>query len=107
MQIRSPKKGEGVPRESIEKNCIGDLTGALIASPIEKVNAIAVSVLSNLYEKDIDFKLKWLKRTAALKGTWPRENSCGVLHNQFIRDGVESVLQKVYPWLMDSNEGVK
>ena len=159
MEIRSPKKSEGVPKESIEKNCIGDLADALkvyysgiehqkildcavlkgyfeapmtkqldilaevifellkersdkviealITSTVDKVNAIAVSVISILYEKDIDSKLKWLKNTAALKGTWPRETSCTALHNLFIRDGVESVLQKVYPWLMDSNEGVR
>lgn len=159
MELRNPKKSEGVPKESIEKNCIGDLTEALkasfphigereildcavsrgyfdapmtkqldilgdiifeliddrsdkviealVASPIEKVNAISVSVISVLYDKDIDSKLKWLKRTAALKGTWPREISCGALHNQFIHDGVESVLQMVNPWLMDPNEGVR
>jgi hypothetical protein len=32
MEIRNPKKSEGIPKESIEKNCIGALTEALKAS---------------------------------------------------------------------------
>jgi 3-methyladenine DNA glycosylase AlkC len=80
---------------------------ALIESPDEKVNAVAISMIVALYKNDTDSMLMWLKKTAALKGTWPREHSCVVLHNLFIRDGVQSVLKKVYPWLMDSDEGVR
>jgi hypothetical protein len=32
MEIRNPKKGEGVPRETVSNNCIGELTKALQSS---------------------------------------------------------------------------
>jgi hypothetical protein len=140
MEIRNPKKGEGVPRETVSNNCIGELTKALqgmfsgideqkvmdcamskgyfdapmtkqldilaavvfdvinersdrviralIESSDEKVNAVAVSVISALYKDDLDSALAWLKQTAALSGTWPREHSCVMLHHLFIREGV-------------------
>jgi 3-methyladenine DNA glycosylase AlkC len=159
MEIRNPKKGEGVPRETISNNCIGELTKAvqtnfsgidehkvldcaiskgyfdapmtkqldilaavvfevlnersdrviraLIESSDEKVNAVAVSVISALYKDDLDSSLAWLKQTAALSGTWPREHSCVMLHHLFIREGVKTVLPKVSSWLLDSHEGVR
>jgi 3-methyladenine DNA glycosylase AlkC len=159
MEIRNPKKGEGVPRETVSNNCIGELTKALhanfsgideqkildcaiskgyfdapmtkqldimaavvfdvlnersdrviralIESSDEKVNAVAVSVISALYRDDLDSSLAWLKQTAALSGTWPREHSCVMLHHLFIREGVKTVLRKVSSWLLDSHEGVR
>lgn len=159
MEIRERKKGEGVPRESVSNNCIGELTKALqanfsgidehkvmdcaiskgyfdapmtkqldllaevvlevtgdrsdniiralIESSDEKVNAVAVSVISAHYKDDLDSSLAWLKQTAALSGTWPREHSCVTLHHLFIREGVQSVLPKVSSWLLDPHEGVR
>ena len=159
MEIRNPKRGEGVPKETVERNCIGHLTmtlqssfsdvnvsgvmdvavskgyfeapmtkqlaildmviaevlgersdrviDALIASSDEKVNAVAIAMIVALYEQDLEAMLMGLKRTATLSKTWPREHSCVALHNLFIRYGVEPVLQKVCPWLMDPDEGVR
>lgn len=159
MEIRERKKGEGVPRESVSNNCIGELTKALqvissvidehkvmdcaiskgyfdapmtkqldllaevvlevtgdrsdniiralIESSDEKVNAVAVSVISALYKDVLDSSLTWLKQTAALSGTWPREHSCVMLHHLFIREGVKTVLPKVSSWLLDPHEGVR
>ena len=159
MEIRNPKKGEGVPRETVSNNCIGEMTKALqgtfseineqkvmdcaiskgyfdapmtkqldilaavvfevlgersdrviralIESSDEKVNAVAVSVITSLYKDDLDSALTWLKQTAALPGTWPREHSCVALHHLFIREGVKTLLPKVSPWLLDSHEGVR
>jgi hypothetical protein len=67
---------------------------ALIESSDEKVNAVAVSVISALYKEDIDSSLAWLKQTAALSGTWPREHSCVMLHHLFIREGVKTSITK-------------
>jgi 3-methyladenine DNA glycosylase AlkC len=159
MEIRNPKKGEGVPRETVSNNCIGELTKALqanfsgideqkvldcaiskgyfdapmtkqldilaavvfdvlnersdrvirvlIESSDEKVNAVAVSAISALYKDDLDSSLAWLKQTAALSGTWPREHSCVMLRHLIIREGVKSVLPKVSFWLLDPHEGVR
>lgn len=159
MEIRNPKKGEGVPRETVSNHCFGALTEALhgtfsgineqkimdcavskgyfeapmtkqldildavvfevlgersdsviralIESSDEKVNAVAIAVISVLYEKDLDSALMWLKQTASLPGTWPREHSCVTLHHLFIRHGVKNVLEKVSPWILDSHEGVR
>jgi 3-methyladenine DNA glycosylase AlkC len=159
MEIRNPKKGEGVPRETVSNNCIGELTKSLqanfsgideqkvmdcaiskgyfdapmtkqldilaavvfdvlnersdrvirvlIESSDEKVNAVAVSAISALYKDDLDSSLAWLKQTAALSGTWPREHSCVMLHHLIIREGVKSVLPKVSFWLLDPHEGVR
>jgi 3-methyladenine DNA glycosylase AlkC len=80
---------------------------ALIESSDEKVNAVAVSVISALYKDDLDSSLTWLKQTAALSGTWLREHSCVMLHHLFIREGVKIILPKISDWLLDSHEGVR
>jgi hypothetical protein len=38
MEIRNPKKGEGVPRETVSNNCIGELTKALQATSLGLMN---------------------------------------------------------------------
>jgi hypothetical protein len=119
MEIRNPKKGEGVPRETVSNNCIGELTKALqgifgideqkvmdcaiskgyfdapmtkqldilaavvfdvlgersdrviralIESSDEKVNAVAVSVISALYKDDLDSSWHGLNKPRLYQG---------------------------------------
>jgi 3-methyladenine DNA glycosylase AlkC len=80
---------------------------ALIASTNEKVHAVAGTAVFTAFAGDRDVQLSYLKKTAALPGTWPREQSNLLLHRLIIEAGFAIVFAEVRDWLYDDDEAVR
>ncbi len=84
-----------------------ELIESLAASEHEKVRGIAVACVDYSFKNSAGKKLKWLKKTGSLPGTWPRELAQGYLHMMAIENGVNDILPKVKPWLNSRDEAVR
>ncbi len=85
---------------------VDDLIKALSESEMERVRGVAPNVA--LYGSDtLSEKLRRLRFTASVTGTWPREMSCSMLHKIFVEKGVQHVLPAVIEWADNDNEGVR
>jgi 3-methyladenine DNA glycosylase AlkC len=83
------------------------LITALSKSPVEKIRALAAFVVPMVYSDDLPKQLEWLRFTAALEGTWPREASATILHHLIIQHGVAMVLPLVREWIKDEDPAVR
>jgi len=80
---------------------------ALSKSPVEKIRALAGFVVPLVYAADLPKQLEWLRFTATLEGTWPREATATILHNLVIQHGVATILPRVREWIKDANPAVR
>jgi 3-methyladenine DNA glycosylase AlkC len=83
------------------------LVKALPKSPVEKIRALAAFAVPLVFSADFKKQLEWLRFTAALEGTWPREASATILHNLVIQHGVAAVLPLVQEWIRDNDPAVR
>jgi len=83
------------------------LIAALSSATIDRIRGAAPVVVQHAFGSDLPVLLNWVKYTAQLDGTWPREMSTGILHRQFIERGVGVVLPEVESWTREPHEGAR
>lgn len=80
---------------------------ALLASDIDRLRSLAVTVQFAHYSGKLDDMVRFLYRSGALPGTWVQETSQSVLKDVIHKHGLEKVLSKVRRWPTNNDPAVR